>query len=41
MKALSDFRDNYEKMNKDLGLDLQESEMDTYQNYRGRWNKGG
>ena len=39
MKALCDFRDNYKRMNIDLGLDLQESEMDTYQNYRGRWSK--
>jgi sialic acid synthase SpsE len=41
VKALSDFRDNYEKMNIDLGLDLQECEMDTYKNYRGRWSKNG
>jgi hypothetical protein len=41
MKALTDFRDNYEKMNLDLGLDLQKSEMDTYHNYRGRWSKDG
>lgn len=39
MKTLTNFRDNYEKMNIDRGLDLQESEMDTYQNYRGRWSK--
>jgi len=41
MRAISDFRDDYKKMYKDLGLDLQESEMDTYQNYRGRWSKVG
>ena len=41
MKALCDFRDNYGKMNIDLGLDLQECEMDTYENYRGRWSKDG
>jgi len=39
MKILADFRDNYVKMNIDRGLDLQENEMDTYQNYRGRWSK--
>jgi N,N'-diacetyllegionaminate synthase len=39
MKAIADFRDNYEKMTIDLGLDLQESEMDTFENYRGRWSK--
>ena len=39
MKMLADFRDNYEKINIDLGLDLQECEMDTYENYRGRWSK--
>ena len=39
MKILADFRDNYVKMNIDRGLDLQEVEMDTYQNYRGRWSK--
>ena len=39
MKALADFRYNYEKMNITLGLDLQECEMDTYENYRGRWSK--
>jgi hypothetical protein len=26
-------------MNIDKGLDLQECEMDTYKNYRGRWSK--
>lgn len=39
MKKLADFRSNYVKMNIDRGLDLQENEMDTYQNYRGRWSK--
>ena len=41
MKVLCDFRDNYEKMSIDLGLDLQECEMDTFKNYRGRWSKNG
>ena len=41
MKKLSDFRDNYEKMNIDLGLDLQECEIDIFENYRGRWSKDG
>ena len=29
----------FEKMNIDLGLDLQKSEIDIFENYRGRWNK--
>ena len=39
MKRLCDFRDNYEKMTLDLGLDLQDCELDTFENYRGRWSK--
>lgn len=39
MKKLANFRNNYEKMNINMGLDLQECEMDTYENYRGRWSK--
>ena len=39
IKALAEFRNNYLQMNLDLGLDLQECEMDTYENYRGRWSK--
>tara|TARA_B100000945_G_C20412832_1_gene613509 strand:+ start:361 stop:1167 length:807 start_codon:yes stop_codon:yes gene_type:complete len=39
INKLANFRDNYTKMNIDLGLDLQECEMDTYENYRGRWSK--
>ena len=39
LKSLVDFRNKYNQMNIDLGLDLQESEMDTYKNYRGRWSK--
>ena len=39
LKELSEFRNNYEKMNLDLGLDLQECEIDTFENYRGRWSK--
>jgi N,N'-diacetyllegionaminate synthase len=41
MKVLADFRDKYEKMNIDRGLDLQECEIDTFDNYRGRWSKNG
>ena len=41
MKILLNFRDNYKKMNIDCGLDLQEGELDTYNNYRGRWSKSG
>ena len=39
MTELCNFRDNYEKMNSNLGLDLQECELDTFENYRGRWSK--
>jgi len=38
MKILSGFRDSYLKMNIDRGLDLQDSELDIYNNYRGRWS---
>ena len=36
---LSSFRNNYEQMQINQGIDLQESEQDTYNNYRGRWSK--
>ena len=39
MKIISDYRDNFLKMNIDKGLDVQECEMDIYNNYRGRWSK--
>jgi N,N'-diacetyllegionaminate synthase len=39
LKVLAVFRDNYTLMNIDKGLDLQECEVDTYNNYRGRWSK--
>lgn len=38
LNNLSKFRDNYSKMIIDRGIDLQESEMDTFKNYRGRWS---
>ncbi len=38
MKKISDFRYNYQNMLMDRGIDLQESEKDTYNNYRGRWS---
>lgn len=41
LKSLCEFRDNYQKMNRDLGLDLQDCELDTFENYRGRWSKDG
>jgi N,N'-diacetyllegionaminate synthase len=41
LKSLANFRDNYQLMNTDLGLDLQDIEQDTYDNYRGRWSKDG
>lgn len=39
LRSLSDFRGNYARMNIDRGLDLQDCELDTYNNYRGRWSK--
>tara|TARA_Y100000590_G_C15640388_1_gene984737 strand:+ start:126 stop:938 length:813 start_codon:yes stop_codon:yes gene_type:complete len=39
LKILSNFRNNYEKMLINRGLDLQSCEMDIYRNYRGRWSK--
>ena len=39
LKSLVDFKNKFNQMNIDLGLDLQECEMDTYKNYRGRWSK--
>ena len=39
LKILSEFIENYEKMNINLGLDLQDCELDTFSNYRGRWSK--
>ena len=39
LNELSDFREKYIKMTIDHGLDLQDSERDTYDNYRGRWSK--
>ena len=38
LKQISKFRDNFNKMNIDHGLDLQDCEKDTYENYRGRWS---
>ena len=38
IKALSKFKKNYLEMQINKGIDLQESEMDTYNNYRGRWS---
>ena len=39
MRRLVEFKINYEQMNIDKGLDVQECEMDIYKNYRGRWSK--
>ncbi|MDC3053338.1 N-acetylneuraminate synthase family protein [Candidatus Pelagibacter sp.] len=39
LKRLSIFRDNYSKMTIYKGLNLQKSEYDIFQNYRGRWGK--
>ena len=39
LKKISDYRNIFFKMNIDKGLDVQECEMDIYNNYRGRWSK--
>ena len=39
MKKIADYRDTFYKMSIDKGLDVQECEMDIYNNYRGRWSK--
>ena len=38
-KKLSDTRDKFQQMTIDKGLNLQKSEMDIFDNYRGRWGK--
>ena len=38
MKKLCDFRNKFEDMNINLGLEMQECEEDTFNNYRGRWS---
>ena len=38
LKKISEFRNNYQDMLFDRGIDLQESEKDTFNNYRGRWS---
>tara|TARA_B100000315_G_scaffold244367_1_gene268851 strand:- start:126 stop:932 length:807 start_codon:yes stop_codon:yes gene_type:complete len=40
LKKLSSFRDNLQLMLQDRGKDLQESELDIFENYRGRWSGG-
>ncbi len=37
LKSLNEFRSSFEKMNIEKGLDLQDQELDIYNNYRGRW----
>ena len=39
MKSISKYRDIFSKMSINKGLDIQECEMDIYNNYRGRWSK--
>ena len=39
LMKLYHFRNNFEKMNINQGLNLQDSEKDIFDNYRGRWNK--
>ncbi len=38
MKDLSNFRNLFESMTENLGMNLQGCEKDTYENYRGRWS---
>ena len=38
LKDISNFRDKFNDMNKNHGLDLQECEKDVFNNYRGRWS---
>ena len=38
LKEISNFRDKFNDMNKNHGLDLQECEKDVFNNYRGRWS---
>ena len=37
LKYLSNFRQDFQKMKIDHGLDVQDIELDIYKNYRGRW----
>jgi len=39
MKILSDYRDNKEDMNKNLGPEMQDIELDVHKNMRQRWSK--
>lgn len=39
MEQISTFIRNFTEMNIDRGLDLQDCEKDTFENYRGRWSK--
>ena len=39
LNKLSEFRNNFLKMTIDRGLDLQECELDIFNNIRGRWSK--
>ena len=39
LKTISNYRDIFSKMIINKGLDIQECEMDIYNNYRGRWSK--
>ena len=39
MKKICDYRDKFVKMNIDKGINVQDCEMDIYNNYRGRWSK--
>lgn len=39
LKKVAQFRNNFQLMNIDRGLDLQKCEMSTYKDYRGRWSK--
>lgn len=38
-RKISDFIDIFSDMEKDCGVDVQQNELDIYNNYRGRWSK--
>ena len=39
LKKLTDYADKVKKMNKNLGLDLQDTEREVFKSYRGRWKQ--
>ena len=39
LKKLTDYAGKVKKMNKNLGLDLQDAEREVFKSYRGRWKQ--